>query len=153
VALLYLDTSALVKLYVQEQGTEKMLEMAHPDAGNRLVILSLSRIEFRAAVRRRAKLGDIDTVLADELISEFNGHVSSVFQLQPVNEPVMNAASDAIDQHYLRAYDAMQLGGFVALRTSLGEEVQSIFVCADKNLLNAARDQGLPILNPTAQGF
>jgi predicted nucleic acid-binding protein len=59
-ALLYLDTSALVKLYVQEQGTEKMLELAHPDTGNRLVILSLSRIEFRAAVRRRAKLGYID---------------------------------------------------------------------------------------------
>jgi predicted nucleic acid-binding protein len=147
VALLYLDTSALVKLYVQEQGTEKMLALAHPDAGNRLVILSLSRIEFRAAVRRRAKLGDIDAKLADELISEFNEHVASVFQLQPVNEPVMDAAGAAIDQHYLRAYDAMQLGGYVALRTSLGEEVETVFVCADDNLLNAARNQGFPTVN------
>jgi predicted nucleic acid-binding protein len=150
VALLYLDTSALVKLYVQEQGTEKMLELAHPDAGNRLVILSLSRIEFRAAVRRRAKLGDIDAQLADEMIGEFNGHISNVFQLQPVNEPVMDAACSAIDQHYLRAYDAMQLGGYVALRKNIGEEVAAVFVCADEKLLNAATDQGFPILNPTS---
>lgn len=150
-ALLYLDTSALVKLYVQEQGTEKMLELAHPDAGNRLVILSLSRIEFRAAVRRRAKLGDIDATLADELIEEFNGHLARVFQMQPVNEPVMVAANNAIDDYYLRAYDAMQLGGYVALRTSIGEELESVFVCADGNLLKAARDQGFPVLNPNAE--
>jgi len=149
VALLYLDTSALVKLYVQEQGTEKMLGLAHPDAGNRLVILSLSRIEFRAAVRRRAKLGDIDAKLADEMISEFSGHLANVFQLQPVNEPVMDAACAAIDQHYLRAYDAMQLGGYAALRRSIGEEVETVFVCADDKLLNAARDQGFSVFNPT----
>jgi predicted nucleic acid-binding protein len=148
-ALLYLDTGALVKLYVQEQGTEKMLELAHPDTGNRLVILSLSRIEFRAAVRRRAKLGDIDATIADELINEFNGHLARVFQMQPVNEPVMVAACNAIDNYYLRAYDAMQLGGYVALRISIGEELESIFVCADDNLLKAARDQGFPVLNPT----
>lgn len=150
-ALLYLDTSALVKLYVQEQGTEKMLELAHPDAGNRLVILSLSRIEFRAAVRRRAKLGDIDETLADELINAFNGHLTRVFQMQPVNEPVMVAAGNAIDDYYLRAYDAMQLGGYVALRTSIGEDLESVFVCADDSLLKAAHDQGFPVLNPTVE--
>jgi predicted nucleic acid-binding protein len=151
VALLYLDTSALVKLYVQEQGTEKMLDLAHPDAGNRLVILSLSRIEFRAAVRRRAKLGDIDAKLADELISEFDGHLARVFQLQPVNEPVMVAAANAIDKHYLRAYDSLQFGGYVALRTTVGEGVECVFVCADNNLLNAARVQNYPVLNPNAE--
>jgi predicted nucleic acid-binding protein len=153
VALLYLDTSALVKLYVQEQGTEKMLELAHPDSGNRLVILTLSRIEFRAAVRRRAKLGDIDSKLADELINEFNGHLVNVFQLQPVNEPVMEAAGSAIDRYYLRAYDAMQLGGYVALQASMGEQLETIFVCADDNLLKAARDQGLPVINPISEDF
>jgi predicted nucleic acid-binding protein len=148
---LYLDTSALVKLYVQEPGTEKMLELAHPDAGNRLVILSLSRIEFRAVVRRRAKLGDIDAELADELIEEFTGHLARVFQMQPINEPVMVAASNAIDNYYLRAYDAMQFGGYVTLRSSIGEALESVFVCADNNLLKAARDQGFSVLNPTAE--
>jgi predicted nucleic acid-binding protein len=151
VALLYLDTSALVKLYVQEEGTEKMLELAHPDAGNRFVILSLSRIEFRAAVRRRAKLGDIDANLADELINEFTGHLASIFQTQPINEPVIVAAGNAIDNYCLRAYDAMQFGGYVTLRISLGEELESAFVCADNKLLEAARDQGFPVINPTVE--
>jgi hypothetical protein len=61
----------------------------------------------------------------------------------------MVAACNAIDNYYLRAYDAMQLGGYVALRISIGEELESIFVCADDNLLKAARDQGFPVLNPT----
>ncbi len=96
-------------------------------------------------------MGDIDAKLSDELINEFNGHVTSVFQLQPVNEPVMDAAGTAIDQYYLRAYDAMQLGGYIELRTSVGEEVQSVFVCADNNLLNAAQDQGFSTVNPVAE--
>ncbi|HEX5471550.1 MAG TPA: type II toxin-antitoxin system VapC family toxin, partial [Lacipirellulaceae bacterium] len=141
----------LVKLYVQEEGTETMLELAHPDSGNRLVILSLSRIEFRAAVRRRAKLGDLDTELANELINEFNGHVSTVFQLQPINEPAMDAAAAAIDSYYLRAYDAMQFGGYIALRNSVNEAVEIVFVCADNQLLKAAHDQDFPIVNPATE--
>jgi hypothetical protein len=110
--------------------------------------LSLSRIEFRAAIRLRSKLGDIDQKSVDELISEFNGHLTGVFQLQPINEPVMDAASGAVDQHYLRAYDAMQLGGYIVFRASIGDEVESAFVCADDRLLRAARAEGFSTIDP-----
>jgi hypothetical protein len=63
----------------------------------------------------------------------------------------MVAACNAIDNYYLRAYDAMQLGGYVALRTSIGDELECVFVCADDSLLKAARDQGFPVINPTAE--
>jgi hypothetical protein len=42
----------------------------------------------------------------------------------------------------------MQLGGYIALRTSVGDEVETVFVCADDNLLNAARSQSFPTIDP-----
>jgi len=148
VALLYLDTSALVKLYVQEAGTERMLALAHPDTGNRLAILALTRVELRAAVRRRARLGDIDAPLANELIRTFNEHVANLFQVQPVNEVVLDEAAGAIDRHALRAYDAVQLGGCLALRATVGERFETHFVCADDALFQAALAEGLTAIDP-----
>jgi predicted nucleic acid-binding protein len=148
VALLYLDTSALVKLYVQEIGTERMLELAHPDANHRLAIVSLARLEFRAAVRRRSKFGDIDPAIADRLIHSFIEHLGSIFQVQPVNEAVLKEAAGVIDRHNLRAYDALQLGGYLALRSTASEAIETQFVCADEQLLEAARAEGVVVINP-----
>lgn len=147
-ALLYLDTSALVKLYIQEPGTERMLELAHPDARNQLAILSLARIEFRAAVRRRAKLGDIDADVADQLIRGFTDHLGSMFQIQPINEVVLEEAAQLIDRYTLRAYDALQLAGCLALLSIVGEEVGVQFVSADATLCKAADDEGFGVVNP-----
>lgn len=148
-ALLYLDTSALVKLYVQETGTERMLELAHPDAGNSLAIVSLARIEFRAAVRRRERLGDIDAALADGLIQRFAKHLAGSFQVQPVNDAVLEESAGVIDRHGLRAYDGVQLGGCLALRSTVGTSIEVQFVCADQTLIEAAQAEGLTAINPS----
>jgi len=54
-AVYYLDTSALVKLYVQELGTDVVLSLTGDLEEDRLAILDLARVEFRAAVRRRER--------------------------------------------------------------------------------------------------
>jgi predicted nucleic acid-binding protein len=152
VATLYLDTSALVKLYVREDGTERMLAVAHPDAGHRLTILSLARIEMRAAVRRRSRQGDLSPAEADLLLDRLNLHLAAVLAVQPVNDLVLEQAAAAIDRHALRAYDAVQLGGFFALRIQLGGEFQCKFICADAELAAAARRDGIELvdlLDPT----
>jgi predicted nucleic acid-binding protein len=150
VALLYLDTSALVKLYVQEAGTARLLELTHPDVGHRLVILALSRIEFRAAIRRRSKLGAIDDEIAQQLIGNFEIHVANLFQVQPLNEKVLGEAIAIVDRHYLRAYDALQLGGCLVLKELAGSTMEVQFICADNVLLDAARSEGLAVVNPAA---
>ena len=53
---LYLDTSALVKLYVYESGTPQMLELASK-ADNQLTLSTLTQIEFHSAVRSRQRAG------------------------------------------------------------------------------------------------
>jgi predicted nucleic acid-binding protein len=125
-----------------------MLALAHPDANHELAILSLARVEFRAAVRRRAKLGDLESQVADSLILSFSKHLATVFQVQPVNDSVIEEASGVIDRHGLRAYDAIQLSGCLALRASLRGDVEVQFVCADRQLLAAANAEGVTTIEP-----
>ena len=145
--LYYLETSSLVKLYVQEPGTEVMLRLADRAVGHRLVVLAVSRVEFRSAVRRREREGDMSQAVAERVISLFEQHVQTRYVTQPISELVLVSAAALLDQHVLRAYDAIQLAGCLVLRASSGKE-QPVFVCSDAQLLEAARLEGLAALNP-----
>ena len=70
-AFYYLETSALVKLYVREPGTDRLLALAARSAENRLAILALAQIEFRSAVRRRERTGEIPSPIASQLLETF----------------------------------------------------------------------------------
>ena len=146
-ALYYLETSALVKLYVRELGTERLLALGDRSAQNQLAILALAQVELRSAVRRRERSGEIPSPVAAQLLVAFQRHVEGRFVMQGVNDVVLDIASVLVDRHALRAFDAVQLAGYVALRNSSGANVP-VFVCADKELLAAARQEAVPILDP-----
>jgi uncharacterized protein len=148
-ALYYLETSALVKLYVYELGTERLLALATSDAGHRFAILSLAQIEFRAAIRRRQRGGEIPGPTADELVDLFRQHSEGRFLIQPFSDSLLDVAFLLVDGYALKAYDSMQLAGYLLLRSISGAE-QPVFVCADKALLAAARNEGCPVLDPCA---
>jgi predicted nucleic acid-binding protein len=146
-AFYYLETSALVKLYVRESGTERVLALANRISENRLAILGLTQVELRSAVRRRERNGEISPLVATQLLETFKRHVETRFVSQTINDFVLDVASALVDRHALRAYDAIQLAGYVALRGSTGTEVP-VFVCSDHALLEAARLEGIPVLDP-----
>ncbi len=146
-ALYYLDTSALVKLYVYEPGTELMLGLTASNAGHRFAILSLAQVELRAAIRRRQRVGEILGPAADDLIESFRRHSEGKFLIQSFSDSLLDVAFALIDGYALKAYDAMQLGGYLLLRSISGTE-EPVFVCADKALLSAARNEGCPVLDP-----
>jgi predicted nucleic acid-binding protein len=137
-----------VKLYVAELGTERMIQLADPSNGHMFAILGLARVEYRAAVRRRQRMGDIPDDTANALIEALEEHLRTLYLIQPVTEAVVAEAAALTDRHPLRAYDAMQLAGCLALRSRLVE--QPTFVCADQQLMTAARQEGLAGLNPAA---
>jgi hypothetical protein len=148
-AFYYLETSALVKLYVRESGTERVLALANRTSENRLAILGLTQVELRSAVRRRERNGEIPPLVATQLLETFKRHLETRFVCQTINDFVLDVASAIVDRHALRAYDAVQLAGYVALRVSAGTDVP-VFVCSDQALLEAARLEGIPILDPAA---
>jgi predicted nucleic acid-binding protein len=146
-ALYYLETSALVKLYVHEVGTERLLSLAASEAGHRFAILSLAQIELRSAIRRRQRAREIPDHDAGQVLELFRQHSEGTFLIQPVSDSLLDVGLALVDGYALKGYDAMQLAGYVLLRSISGTE-EPIFVCADKALLSAARSEGCPVLNP-----
>ena len=146
-ALYYLETSALVKLYVFEPGTERLVSLAASSAGHRFAILALAQVEFRSAIRRQERGGEISSSEADTLIESFRQHSEGRFVIQPFTDSLLDVALALIDGYPLRGFDAMQLAGYLMLRSISGVE-EPIFVCADNALLSAARNEGCPVLDP-----
>ena len=56
------DTSALVKLYIKEEGTDRAIEAVPATDRSRVVILDLTPLEARSAIRRRQRERRISTV-------------------------------------------------------------------------------------------
>ena len=147
-AFYYLDTSALVKLYVQEPGTDRLLPLVNDRTGDRLAVLAVSVVEIRSAIRRRQRAGDIDPEVAAAILKNVQSHMETRFIRQTVNDSVIDSALEIIDRYALRAYDAVQLAGCLVLCAIAAEAF--IFVCSDHRLLDAARSEQLKILDPTA---
>jgi len=147
VALYYLETSALVKLYVFEPGTERLVDLTASSSGNKFAILALAQVEFRSAIRRQQRSGEISGSDADVLIESLRQHSEGRFVVQPFTDSLLDVALALIDSYPLRGFDAIQLAGYLVLRSISGAE-EPIFVCADKALLSAARSEGYPVLDP-----
>ena len=144
----YLDTSALVKLYVYESGTSQMLELASK-ADNQLTLSTLTQIEFHSAVRSRQRAGDMDDSVSESMLDRFDNDLDNRFNRQAVNGYVIDLAAGLVEQYPLRAYDALQLAACLIFRTAAPEE--PVFVCADKELLAAAESEGLTTIDPSSQ--
>jgi uncharacterized protein len=148
-ALYYLETSALVKLYVEEPGTRSLLKLAAGSTGNQLAILSLAQVELRSAIRRRERAGEISYSAAQQVLVGFQRHLEARFLKQVVTDAVLDSAGALIDRYALRAYDAVQLAGCLALKAVAGS-APAVFVCADRTLLIAAQNEQIQVLDPAA---
>ena len=88
-ASVYLDTSALIKLYVEEEGTERVAAITHDFDGVQVIILDVTPLEARSAVRRRQREGDISGADADRILDRIEEDTSSSFLVQPSTSAVI----------------------------------------------------------------
>jgi predicted nucleic acid-binding protein len=146
-AFYYLETSALVKLYVQEPGTEHLLRLVASSETHRIAVSAIAQAEFRSAIRRRQREGDFTAHSATLVLERFDLHLRTRFIRQGVSDPVLDVACALIDRYPLRAYDAIQLAGCLVLKSAVPEA--PVFVCADQQLLQTAQAEGLAWLDPT----
>lgn len=116
-SLHFLDTSALVKLYVREPGTDGLLHVAR-DPQNQLVILAWSVIELRSGIRRRQRTGDLVGDTAATILSSLENHLKGRLVSVPLADAILDTARGLIDRYPLRAYDAVQQGACISLRSA-----------------------------------
>ena len=146
-ALLYLDTSALVKLYIQERGSGRMEELALSDPSQPLATCAITQVELHSAIDRRRRMGDLDEYEVEGAIERFTAHFKGWFFLYPIDARMLELACDLVHRYALRAYDAVHLAACLfILRLYARDDLT--FVSADRRLLTAARSEGLEVLNP-----
>ena len=145
-AVYYLDTSALAKLYIEEIGSGRVADLVRDPERDHFAILEVSRVEFHSAVRRRERQGDISSAETADVLAQLDSDLQSLFVVQPMTAAVLEEAVAIIGRHPLRAYDALQLAGCIALNTGVGSQ-GFFFVCADEELLDAAMAEGIGVIN------
>jgi len=128
--MIYLDTSAALKLVVAEPETGRLELWMADHAGIPRVSSRLLRIEMLRAVTRTAP----------RRISRVNVVLSAIALLSMDD---VAPAAEVIGDKTLRSLDAIHLATAHEIRTEL-----SAFVCYDKRLRDSAHALGLPVEAP-----
>lgn len=145
----FFDTSALVKHYHVETGTDLVDRFIH-EPGAELVIARLTLVETMSVFAIKVRTGEFDAAEFVRLSDLFATHVArrryQVFRLLNVH---YNRARELIASHgrrrQIRTLDALQLS--VALQLEQPARID-YFVCADQRLCEIARLEGLAVINP-----
>ena len=137
----YADTSALIKKYVQEAGSEQVVALfaQHPVIGT----AALTQAEMAAAMSKAARMGWVDGSDIQVAWQDFLAHWPAYTRL-PVSARTVERAATIAWRHSLRAYGALHLACALVWREVTGDEV--IFACYDQKLLKAAQEEGFQIL-------
>lgn len=132
--LLYLDSSALVKLVLPEAESEALLE--HLRTRPERVVSAIAAVEVVRAARRASD---------DPAVERRAQHVVAGVNLITLSESVLAAAATASPRS-LRALDAVHLE--TALH--LGDDLEAMVVY-DRALAAAARAVGIPVVAPPSR--
>lgn len=146
----FLDSSALVKCYVPEQGQSLLLALCDPTQGHDLYISQIALVEVVASFCRKARENSITITERDTLIGTFRQDAQDTYSVRLVTAAMYISAGNLCRTHRLRAYDAMQLACALDLRDESNkmQAPELIFVCADLALLDIAGTEGLRTENP-----
>ncbi len=153
-ATYYFDSSALVKLYIFELGSHwvRQLIEASEEAGTSVISSKLSVVETIGAFLKRRRQGALSETLKRRLVSRFLLDTERRYILTAPTDDMLTIATDLLQRHPLRAYDAVQLATALLInrqmRAAQSRGVGCTFVSADSLLCEAAYSEGLAAENP-----
>ena len=147
----FLDTSALVKRYVPEIGSDWILSITDPATDNDLAISQITWVEVHSAFARRLRDRSLSAQRFDLIVQKVREDFENEYRVIDVDQTLIETATELVMQHPLRAYDSVQLASALRFQstTLLSQpETQLIFVSADNRLLDIAQSEGLATDNP-----
>lgn len=134
----YVDTSTLLKLVVEEAGSDVAAVIW--DSADALASVGLVVVEARAALAAAHRAGRLTADQHREAKREAEALIEEL-HLVDVGEGLIVAAADLAEADGLRGYDAVHLAGALLIEAE-------ILTSADGALCEAASGRGLHIANP-----
>lgn len=140
--ILYLDTSALVKVFVKETQSSQVRRAV--SAGQLIVTHSIAYVEACAAFARVAYArGD------DALFPALRKNLDvqwKAWEILSATEPLIQKAADLAGRYRLRGYDSLHLAAAESSFQAFRGQVPFHFAVFDDPLGDAAKKAGIPLL-------
>ena len=141
----FIDTSALVKIYHREVGTEKMLTLYK---GNDILSISeLAKIEMISSIYRKFRERQINQMTLDLLVEKFEADCEDRYEVLYFSSLVFDESWHLIRQlsykYGLKTLDSLQ---FAFFRTYCDKN--TFFVCADITFEKLIKREGFKTYLP-----
>lgn len=141
----FFDTSALVKLYHKEKGTDTVLGIYK--SRDKIAISELARVEFYSTIYRKYRDGEIELKTLNILIKKFDSDSEERYDVLNFSPGITEQAQDFISKfgksRGIRTLDSIQLSFF-----EFYCEKGDTFVCADVKLVKIAKEAKKKVLEP-----
>jgi predicted nucleic acid-binding protein len=135
----FFDTSAIVKIYHQELGSEIILPLYK--GNDQIIVSELSKVEILSTIYKKHRNNEINLETVEALKSRFFADAVERFVVIPVVSSVINEAVNLYENYgksnHLFSLDALQVAIFRAISDS-----NATFVCADKRLTSFVKNMG-----------
>lgn len=147
--ILYLDTSALVKLYVRERGSAQL--RAQVDKADAIATSVVAYAEARAAFARLRRERPASGKRHHERVGQLDRDWDH-YALVELTAAVVRSAGELAERHSLRGFDAIHLASALWLKSAHTDDLA--FAAFDRRLTAGAKAAGLTItrFNPEARG-
>ena len=160
--MLYLDSSALVKRYVFEPGTDALNARmaAEESSGEPLFTSVLSYVEVQRALTTKLKDKTLSRVAFDQAKRNFEADWTVGLTIVELGANVLLFVPDILEHTDLRSGDAIQLASalwvrdFLRLSSKHGWKGSKMsFTTADRGLEQAAATYKIETFNPQTKQF
>lgn len=141
-AFYFFDTSALVKRYHLESGSDRV-HAIFDDSDSTLIISELAIVELASALQRKRNRSEISVEAMNDALARFTNDVLRDLLVASLRAGQIQRARDLVLQLSLKTLDALHLASASELRA-----LSPMFVCADARLREAASSLGLDVLDP-----
>lgn len=138
----YFDTSALVKLYVDEDGSD--LVVAYSKKSLMVATSKVAYAEARAAFARSWRDGILGDKEYRQAVLNFKEEWPKFFTLE-VSDPVLDQVDYIIDKYRLRGFDALHLASASVLARRI-RDTTILVACWDKRLWEYYQEEGFPLI-------
>ena len=134
----YVDTSTLIKLIIDEEGSDRA-ELIWESADS-VASVSLVVVEARAALAAAVRGDRLSSEQLHDAKTELAAFVDDL-HLVDVTENLIESAARLAESESLRGYDAVHLASALLVNAA-------VLTSADRDLCEAAERQGLHTANP-----
>jgi len=148
VAILYLESSALMKKYKREMGTELLYELFSAKADTETFVTSrLTFMETNMVLARNLKGKQLSLAMYYQMVDRIGRDFQDYIITMPMDNALVEEAMQLLPDYPLRAADALHFATARRAAAIVGDQSYYV-VSSDRDLNDACVAYNLMVLNP-----